>query len=90
MRPLWVEYPTDDSLFSEEQTFLVGKDILVKPVIAAKQEKIDVYFPGKDEIWYDVVDGGKYEGQSKVESNNQLISNGSLTYLLSRLLLYII
>jgi len=65
MRPLWVEYPADVSILAEEQTFLVGRDILVKPVIKAKEDNMEIYFPGKNQVWYDVVDVAKYNGESK-------------------------
>lgn len=48
MRPLWAEYPTDSSIFAEENSFLVGKDLLVKPVTSSQQQSISVYFPGKN------------------------------------------
>ena len=46
MRPLWAEYPEDVSVFAEQNEFLVGKDLLVKPVTRAGQKTVDIYFPG--------------------------------------------
>eukprot|EP00794_Sanderia_malayensis_P019892 gene19892-21835_t len=57
IRPLWVEYPEDTKTFDMDDEYLLGTDILVKPVTAAGQESVDVYFPGGEkEIWYDIDD----------------------------------
>ncbi|CAH3179912.1 unnamed protein product, partial [Porites evermanni] len=49
VRPLWVEYPEEKNTFAMEDEFLLGKDLLVKPVTTQGQNSIDVYLPGKDE-----------------------------------------
>ncbi|XP_065068452.1 neutral alpha-glucosidase AB-like isoform X2 [Rhopilema esculentum] len=57
IRPLWVEYPDDSKTFDIDDEYLVGKDLLVKPVTAAGQTSVDVYFPGGEkELWFDVED----------------------------------
>jgi len=63
MRPLWVEYPEDTSIFEEDKAFLLGKDLMVKPVTASGQTSISVYFPGV-QPWYDFNDNVKYSGGS--------------------------
>eukprot|EP01116_Phalansterium_solitarium_P023891 TRINITY_DN8582_c0_g1_i1.p1 TRINITY_DN8582_c0_g1~~TRINITY_DN8582_c0_g1_i1.p1 ORF type:complete len:926 (-),score=425.77 TRINITY_DN8582_c0_g1_i1:222-2999(-) len=69
MRPLWVHYPSDTSVFAEQDEYLVGSDLLVKPVVASGVTRSRVYFPG-DEAWYDFVAGGRsYAGGSAVEIN---------------------
>ncbi|XP_031551690.1 neutral alpha-glucosidase AB-like [Actinia tenebrosa] len=52
VRPLWVEYPKDKSTFTIDDEYLIGTDMLVKPVTTAGQTTMDVYLPGKDEYWY--------------------------------------
>lgn len=53
MRPLWVEFPMDASVFAEERSYLIGSSILVAPALEAGVTSVDVYFPGS-EPWYDV------------------------------------
>jgi alpha 1,3-glucosidase len=46
MRPLWMEYPKDPETYAMDDQWLVGSDLLVKPVTARGVSQIDVYFPG--------------------------------------------
>lgn len=32
MRPLWAEYPKDDATYTMDDQWLIGSDLLVKPV----------------------------------------------------------
>ncbi|KJE88713.1 neutral alpha-glucosidase AB [Capsaspora owczarzaki ATCC 30864] len=59
MRPLWMEYPSDESTFAMDDQFLVGRDILVKPVTSAGATTVNVYFPG-DQPWYNVETGTRH------------------------------
>jgi alpha-glucosidase (family GH31 glycosyl hydrolase) len=45
LRPMWVEFPTDPKAVEMEDQFLVGRDILVKPVTTANQLQTTVYLP---------------------------------------------
>lgn len=66
MRPLWVQYPLDPKTFDMDDQWMVGSDILVKPVTTEGTTSIAVYFPavagwagasqgeGRAERWYDV------------------------------------
>lgn len=53
MRPLWFEYPTDESTFSMDDQWLVGADLVVKPVTSKGATRTEIYLPG-DSAWYDV------------------------------------
>jgi len=53
MRPLWFEYPQDAETFDMDDQWLVGSDILVKPVTAPGVSSTDIYLPGNSP-WYDV------------------------------------
>ncbi|KAM7443658.1 hypothetical protein ABFA07_007550 [Porites harrisoni] len=66
IRPLWVEYPEEKNTFAMEDEFLLGKDLLVKPVTTQGQNSIDVYLPGKDEYWYDLNEYKIYRGQNTI------------------------
>lgn len=52
MRPLFVEFPQDESAFAVDDAWMLGGALLVKPVTAAGKTSADVYFPGNG-VWYD-------------------------------------
>lgn len=45
---MWVEYPQDPKTVDMEDQFLIGRDILVKPVTAPNQQQTVVYLPSED------------------------------------------
>ncbi|KAG1223938.1 hypothetical protein G6F62_005877 [Rhizopus arrhizus] len=51
MRPMFMEFPEDESLFATEDQFMVGEAILVKPITQEGAESTNVYFPD-NELWY--------------------------------------
>jgi mannosyl-oligosaccharide alpha-1,3-glucosidase len=53
MQPLWVAYPTDEATFDIDDQFLIGDDLLVKPVAERGQQSTSVYLPA-EHLWYDV------------------------------------
>lgn len=52
MRPLWMEYPTEMATFDMDDQWLIGQDLLVKPVTTAGATSLSVYFP--QGLWYDI------------------------------------
>ena len=63
MRPLWFEYPRDPAALLRDDEFLVGRDLLVAPVVHEGETKRRVYFP-KGDAWRDWHDGKRHEGGS--------------------------
>ncbi|OZJ03699.1 hypothetical protein BZG36_03499 [Bifiguratus adelaidae] len=55
INPLFFEWPDDQSLFAADRQFLVGKAILVTPVLEPSATTVNGVFPGngKTEKWYD-------------------------------------
>ncbi|KAJ2666496.1 hypothetical protein IW148_000984 [Coemansia sp. RSA 1199] len=53
LRPMWVEFPRESSLFAEDSAFMVGSAIMVAPVTTAEAQSVRVVFPSH-EIWYDM------------------------------------
>ena len=51
MRPLWAEFPTDESAFAMDSQFLLGPGLLVVPVSSAGAQSMSVYLPAG--LWYD-------------------------------------
>jgi len=66
MRPLWFEYPTDEATFKMDDQWLVGSDILVKPVTSPGITSTEIYLPG-NELWYDVDTLSPLQGPGKVQ-----------------------
>eukprot|EP01114_Cavostelium_apophysatum_P007213 TRINITY_DN1908_c0_g1_i2.p1 TRINITY_DN1908_c0_g1~~TRINITY_DN1908_c0_g1_i2.p1 ORF type:complete len:931 (+),score=264.69 TRINITY_DN1908_c0_g1_i2:127-2919(+) len=60
IRPIWVEYPKDAEFFAEQDQFLVGGDLLIKPVTSRGATYVDVKLPGT-EPWYDFVANEKFD-----------------------------
>nr|XP_033809671.1 neutral alpha-glucosidase AB isoform X2 [Geotrypetes seraphini] len=60
MRPLWVEFPDDVFTFNIDDQFLVGSALLAHPVSEQGAHGVQVYLPGKGEVWYDVQTHQKY------------------------------
>jgi len=50
---MWMQYPKTQSLFSVDDQYLVGSDLLVKPVVGPGITSTEVQFPTAD-CWYDV------------------------------------
>jgi len=50
MRPLFMEFPSDESTFEMEDQFMLGDTILVKPVTKKGATTASVYFPAG--VWY--------------------------------------
>lgn len=51
MRPMFMEFPEDESLFATEDQFMVGEAILVKPITQEGAESTNVYFPDNEVIY---------------------------------------
>jgi alpha-glucosidase len=69
MRPLWFNYPADYNTYAPAlalEQFLVGRDLLVAPVLTQGDIKRPVYFP-KGDAWIDWWTGARYEGGTTAE-----------------------
>jgi len=66
LRPLWFEYPQDVAGLQVEDEFLLGRDLLVAPVVHEGETRRRVYFPRGD-AWIDWWDGTRHAGGSAVE-----------------------
>ncbi len=66
MRPLWFGYPKDIKTYLIEDEYLVGKDLLVAPVLREGRTKRNVYFPLGDD-WMDWYSGQVYKGGTNAE-----------------------
>ncbi|XP_030643249.1 neutral alpha-glucosidase C [Chanos chanos] len=62
MRPLWVEFPLEKSIFRVENSYMIGSALLVAPVTDPGVKEVTVLLPGPDELWYDVCTSEVYKG----------------------------
>ena len=73
MRPLFFEFPRDKKCYSDQvldKEFLLGKELLVTPVLEQGRTLINPYFPGNNTVWYDISNGNPYKG-----GRNHIISS---------------
>ena len=61
-RPLWLTYPHDPTARAQDQEWLLGRDVLVAPVIEQGATSRSVYFPRG--CWRDAVTGRRHRGRS--------------------------
>ncbi len=63
MRPLFLEYPDEEDLYTNDREFLLGRDILVAPKLMEMLDAYPVALPGGAESkWYDYWTGQKFAG----------------------------
>jgi len=64
-RPLWYHFSHDVNCFSAEESFLLGRDLLVHPVMEKQVTSLNVYFPGNEtDFWYDFESNKLFSGGS--------------------------
>ncbi|KAJ8289632.1 hypothetical protein GJAV_G00003540 [Gymnothorax javanicus] len=66
IRPLWMEFPQEESTFAVEHQYMIGSALLACPVTDPGVTEIDVIFPGSGEMWYDVSSAQIFSGGASV------------------------
>lgn len=61
MRPLWMEFPSDEATFSNDEAFMVGSSLLVQGIYTERAKHVSVYLPG-EQSWFDIRTGTAYKG----------------------------
>lgn len=76
VRPLLAQYPLDKEVFGIDNQFLLGDELMIRPVMQKGVNKVDVYFPSRNgdkqgDIWYDIDDFRKIDrvGMESVSVN---------------------
>uniref|UniRef100_A0A8C3G4V9 Glucosidase alpha, neutral C n=1 Tax=Cyclopterus lumpus TaxID=8103 RepID=A0A8C3G4V9_CYCLU len=54
LRPLWVEFPGEQSTFTVDNQYMIGGALLARPVTDPHVQEVKVLLPGSGEVWYDV------------------------------------
>ncbi|KAL3678412.1 hypothetical protein R1sor_021368 [Riccia sorocarpa] len=82
-RPLFYEFPTDPATLEVDSQFLLGKGILVSPVLYEQRDTVEAYFP--EGSWYDLFDYSVIEGkgdfytlQAPLDTINVHLAQGSI------------
>lgn len=55
LRPLWYEFPDDNTTWGIDQQLLLGEALMVAPALLEKQREVTLYLPG--ECWYEYFQG---------------------------------
>ena len=69
---MWMQYPSSESLYSMDNQYLIGSDLLVKPITSPGASQVEVYFPTLDN-WYDVDTFKELVGDS-IQQSEDVIS----------------
>lgn len=62
MRPMFLEFPQDQTLSTNDSEFMFGADLLVAPKVVESVGAYDVKLPGG--VWYDFWTGKQVQGQT--------------------------
>lgn len=62
--PLWVEFPKDPNTYTIHRQFLLGKSLLVSPVLDPGCDTVDAYIP--EGTWYNIWNYEKVQGPGTV------------------------
>ena len=71
MRPLWFDYPSDDSAWDIEDEYMFGDQLLIAPVMEPGLRKRSVYLP-RSSAWKNHFDQEIYEGGQTVTVDTPL------------------
>ncbi|XP_078796792.1 neutral alpha-glucosidase C isoform X1 [Oryzias latipes] len=62
VRPLWIEFPTEESTFTVDDRYMIGGALLACPVTEPGIQEVQVSLPGPEEVWYDIHSKKVYGG----------------------------
>jgi len=65
LRPMFLEFPEDDSVAATDDQFMFGADLLAAPVLREGETTRSVYLPKGE--WYDYWTGRRYAGGAKMK-----------------------
>ena len=66
MRPLFYDFPNDRAALEVQDSFMLGPDILVAPVLEEGASDRQVYLPEHPGGWFDFHDGRHFEGRQTI------------------------
>eukprot|EP00850_Spirogloea_muscicola_P008455 SM000045S16200 [mRNA] locus=s45:243450:247942:+ [translate_table: standard] len=74
LRPLWMEFPQNEHTFERDVDMMVGRALLMKPIVEHEAKSYSVYLPGPED-WVDYWTGASYRHgyYESLEANLQTI-----------------
>ena len=76
MRMMWMEYPKTEAMFGLDDQYLIGADLLVKPITAENTDEAEVMFP-TDHLWYDVETMQQVFSSTRIKVNDVVLEQVS-------------
>jgi len=76
MRAMWMQYPALENLYGIDDQYIIGSDLLVKPVTDSGVTETTVIFPA-EHLWYNVETMKKVQIEHNVDENSHAISVNS-------------
>jgi len=67
LRPLFYDFPSAPDAYVEDDSFMVGSDLLVAPVLDPGEARRELWLPDTAGGWYDVRCGTRYKGGGRIE-----------------------
>ncbi|XP_077396145.1 neutral alpha-glucosidase C isoform X2 [Festucalex cinctus] len=62
LRPLWIEFPQEKSIFSVEHQYMLGDALMACPVTQSGIAELQVILPGAEQLWYDIKSAEVHQG----------------------------
>ncbi|XP_077416147.1 neutral alpha-glucosidase C [Vanacampus margaritifer] len=62
LRPLWIEFPQEKSIFSVDHQYMLGDALMACPVTESGVAELEVIFPGAEQLWYDIKSAEVHQG----------------------------
>ena len=72
LRPLFYNFPDVPDAYAEEDSFMLGPDLLVAPVLDPGATQRRVWLPDCPGGWFDIRSGARHEGGRRVEAEAPL------------------
>lgn len=70
IRPLAFNFPKEDGIFTIDDEYMVGDELLLAPIVVQSQENRELYLP--DGMWYDYESSDIYMGHRRIRSTGDL------------------
>ncbi|KAL0969491.1 hypothetical protein UPYG_G00228000 [Umbra pygmaea] len=66
LRPMWVEFPREQNIFTVDHQYMIGGALLACPITEQGATKVKVWLPGSGEVWYDIETAQQFSGGSSL------------------------